>query len=78
MSQKTVPTVRVPTDPDTCRQMGRNGYFPIQAIEIWGAVDRLFIDGISRRGTTINGGFHITPEVMDLIAREWLRAREAA
>lgn len=55
----------------------------ISAIEICGYGNKpadqtteVSIEGISRRGLVINGGFYALPaEVMDNLAAQWLRAR---
>jgi hypothetical protein len=61
---------------------GRNGMAPIKAIEIatYGVNAKVAvsvsIEGISLKGKIINGGFYAVPaEVMDELARQWLKAR---
>ena len=68
-------SVNVQVDPTESQIVGRNGERPIEAVEVWCADDKAFIDGIGKRGTAIRGGLIFPTEKMDEIARGWLKAR---
>jgi len=67
--------VCVEVDPKVSLIVGRNGERPVEAMEVWSADDRAFIDGIGKRGSAIRGGFLLPTKSMDEIARKWLKAR---
>ena len=59
---------------------GRNGVVTLHAIEIntvgEGKTMTASIEGINKRGLSINGGFYaVPPQVMDDLATQWLQSR---
>lgn len=48
---------------------GRNGTADLTAVHIWGD-DMIFIDGIGKRGRTINGGLQIPRSVFEEIVEK--------
>lgn len=68
--------VSVNLNPDTAWCQGRNGLVKIKELTVWetGGGEVIF-DGINKRGIAINGGFGITVEAMDELAKKWLEAR---
>jgi len=57
--------------------VGRNGTFDIKKVNVWeGPTNGLcYVDGIGKKGTAINGGLGFPVEIMDEIAKQWLRGR---
>ena len=54
-------TIKVKTNVRESLMTGRNGCFPIQAIQISRGNGKVFIDGIGKSGKVLHGGF-IVPE----------------
>ena len=54
---------------------GRNGVFDITAVEVWQSIAWVSLDGIGKRGKTINGGLRFTAEAMDSLCERWLLER---
>ena len=67
--------VRFPNDDGTHYIEGRNGLFPITAIEVFDGDYTVYIDGIGKRGRPIRGGLAVPHEAMDEVARRWLQQR---
>ena len=75
-------TVRAELDHETDLIVGRNGTFPITAIEVTfypaqnGIGGLVSVDGIGKRDKPIRGGFAFrSPEAMDRLAVKWLQKR---
>jgi len=56
---------------------GRNGLFDILAVRVgwYGNPTGVYIDGIGKRGKTINGGLSLTASAMDALCERWLLER---
>lgn len=55
------------------------GLFPITELRAFECLDgRVLIDGIGRSGKVLNGGFEISTEEMDSLAKQWLELRKKA
>ena len=56
---------------------GRNGLVDIVAVDIWtGSEDKVFIEGIGRKGKAINGGFlNISSQAVEAAFAKWLEGR---
>ena len=75
MPKKNV-SVNVATNSARAYCVGRNGLAPIKEVSIWqGGEGYSHIDGINRKGQTLNGGLCLDTEAMDKLAQEWLKAR---
>ena len=75
MPNKNV-SVTVTTNPKKAYCIGRNGLAPIKEVSIWqGGEGYSHIDGINRKGQTLNGGLCLDTEAMDKIAQQWLESR---
>lgn len=69
--------VKVDTDIKCSCCRGRNGVFNIKRIKLWiGASGVVYVEGIGKRNMCLNGGFAITVEAMDELAKKWLEARQ--
>lgn len=53
-------TITIGTDPASSLVTGRNGTFPLAALNIWyGSRGQMFIDGVGRSGKVLRAGFMI-------------------
>lgn len=64
--------VTIPTNSERSLISGRNGCYPIKAIEVWEGNGNVFIDGIGRRGKAIKGGLIVTASAFTELCRAWL------
>ena len=49
---------------------GRNGVWPIKGIHIWSGGGKVYLDGISKTGKTLNAGFIIDRKSFDELVRQ--------
>jgi hypothetical protein len=69
--------VEAPLDPEKDYIVGRNGTFPLTALQIWGGKPTVYVDGIGRRGKIVRGGFALrSHQALDRACRQWLEQRE--
>lgn len=56
---------------------GVNGDFELTALKLWDYEDRIYLDGIGKRGRTIKGGIRVDKQSFAELCRKFLKAYPA-
>ena len=73
-------TITIQCDPGRSYIQGRNGLFDIYSLNLYITEEgsRVFIDGIGKRGTIINGGLCVDIKCFEDMIESYIRSRENA